>query len=203
MSIDRLVRAQNLGPEFELGTTVPDQITICVDGTTITRDPVTGCLSATPGGVALQVETTPIYEYRDVWAEEGAGLADNSAQWSYGNGATGFIGLPIDDGWEVQAMYFHADTGNAATDLTLELVDFTTPSTAAPVIASLDVSVAAGDGVVNNVYRYEEFDPRLPVPAGAVLGFRTQEDGGNAADGRVGARLCRLQADVVTGVRLL
>lgn len=152
-----------------------------------------------PTSATLIVTKMPLYEYRDIWAEEAGGLANNSAQWSFGNGATGFIGLPIDSGWEVVAMGFHSDTGNGATDLTIELVDYTTPSTAAVVISSIDVD-APGDGAVNNLYKYEELATPASVPSGAVLGFRTQEDGGNAGDARAYARLRRQVGEYVSDV---
>jgi hypothetical protein len=45
---NQFVIAPNLGPEFELGATVANKITMKVDGTTIVRDAVTGELSIEP-----------------------------------------------------------------------------------------------------------------------------------------------------------
>ena len=47
-----IVRGENLGPEFEQGTTVPDKVTIKVDGTSIVRDAATGELSS-PGAAPV------------------------------------------------------------------------------------------------------------------------------------------------------
>lgn len=46
MSTQPIVTVPNLGPEFELGTTVASQITIAVDGQTVVRDAGTGELSS-------------------------------------------------------------------------------------------------------------------------------------------------------------
>jgi hypothetical protein len=49
---NNFVIQENLGPEFELGTTVANKMTIRVDGTTILRDAVTGELSVAPGAIS-------------------------------------------------------------------------------------------------------------------------------------------------------
>lgn len=149
----------------------------------------------------LNITSMPLYEYRDIWAEEGSALSNNNSQWSFGNGAVGFIGLPIDDGWEVTDMYFHADTASATSDVTVHLVDMTTPSNAAPIISTVTV-VDAGDGVANNAYVYETFATPVAVPAGAVLGFRTGTEVGAFSDARVGARLRREIGTYVSDVTL-
>lgn len=133
---------------------------------------------------------TVVYEYRDIWAEEGGGLADNASQWSYGNGAGGFIGLPIDAGWEVEALYFHADISGATSDVTVHMVDMRTPSVAAPIITTIDV-VDSGQGVGNNAWQFTTLATPVAVPDGAVLGFRTGDEQGAYSDARMGARLRR------------
>lgn len=49
MALNDLVTGANLGPEFEVGTNVANQITIKTDGTSVIRDAVTGELSSPPG----------------------------------------------------------------------------------------------------------------------------------------------------------
>ena len=149
----------------------------------------------------LVVTKQPVYEYRDIWAEEGGALNNNSAQWSFGNGATGNIGLPIDAGWEVIGMYLHVDNNAAGTNVTVDLVDFSDPVNA-PTIAQV-IMINSGDGEANNGYIYRDYlggaNVPAPVPAGAVLGFITATDNG-ASDGRVGVRLRRQVGEFVSDV---
>ena len=43
--------------------------------------------------VGLNVVKEPLYETREMWAEENAAISTNQAEWAYGNGAVGFICL--------------------------------------------------------------------------------------------------------------
>ena len=45
MAVNDIVVGSELGPEFEIGTTVPNFITVRVDGVTVLRNPTTGELS--------------------------------------------------------------------------------------------------------------------------------------------------------------
>lgn len=156
-------------------------------------------------GPSITTTTTPVYEYRDIWAEEGSVLTNGSAEWSFGNGSTGFVGLPIDEGWELEAMYFHADTYGATVSVQIDLVDYgNVPSDdVANTIASISLASATdGGGTTNNAYKYQEFDPPVAIPPDTVIGFITRTLDGNASNGRVGVRLRRKVADVVTSVTL-
>lgn len=163
------------------------------------------------GSVQLSVSTTtqPVYEYRDIWAEEGSAVTAGSAEWSFGNGATGYMGLPIDAGWEVEAMYFSADTYAATASVSVDLMNYgNTPSNAAAnTIVSISLSSATdGGGGTNNGYKYEVLPTPVPVPVTGtttLIGFITRTVSGSVGDARVGARLRRKVADVVTGVSLL
>lgn len=156
----------------------------------------------------LNTTTAPLYEYRDIWAEESGATNANSAEWSFGNGATGFIGLPIDSGWEVEAMYFHADTYPATATIQVDLMNYgNTPSNAAAnTIASISLANAAdGGGGTNNAYKYQIFVAPVPIPvtgSSTVIGFITRGETGNISDARVGARLRRQVGTVVTSVSL-
>lgn len=144
-----------------------------------------------------------IYEYRDIWAEESGGTNANTAEWSFGNGATGFMGLPIDAGWEVEAVYFHADTYAANASIQVDLMNYgNTPSNAAAnTIASIALANSAdGGGATNNAYKYEPLGSPVVIPvtgASTVIGFITRGETGNISDARVGARLRRPVATVV------
>lgn len=156
----------------------------------------------------IATETVPVYEYRDIWAEESGGANTNSAEWSYGNGATGFMGLPIDDGWEIEAMYYHADTFPSQGRIQVDLMNYgNTPSNAAAnTITSISVNGATdGGGAVNNAYKYSKLAAAVPIPAAGgvtTIGFITRVVSGNISDHRVGARLRRKVADVVTSATI-
>lgn len=155
-------------------------------------------------GISATTTTVPVYEYRDIWAEESGTLTANSAEWSFGNGATGFIGLPIDEGWEVEALYFHADTYAATAAISIDLMNYgNVPSDAAAnTIATIELTSATdGGGDADNAYKYQKLLNPVAVPEG-VLGFTTRTLTGAATDGRVGARLRRKVADVVTSVTI-
>lgn len=159
--------------------------------------------------VDLSVTKVPMYEYRDIWAEESGATNAGSAEWSFGNGATGYMGLPIDAGWEVEAMYFQADTYAATATIQVDLMDYgNTPSNAAAnTITSISLSSAIdGGGATNNGYKYEVLTSPVPIPVNGtstVLGFITRTETGNISDARVGARLRRKVADVVTDVSII
>jgi len=149
----------------------------------------------------LNVETAPIYEHMTIWAEEGGALSNNNTQWSYGNGATGNIGIRIDDGWEITAISMHFDTGGSGGEnATISVRDFQGAG-AGLVLAQAQIT-AAGDGQDNNSHIYEELATPVAVPNGAVIGFRTEAETGGWADGRVSVRLRKQAGTVVTNVTL-
>lgn len=155
--------------------------------------------------VSVTTTTAPVYEYRDVWAEESSGLNANSAEWSFGNGAVGFMGLPIDAGWEVFAIYFHADTYPSTARVQVDLMNYgNVPSAAAAnTITSISLANAFdGGGGINNGYKYETLANPVTVPTG-VVGFITRGLTGNVSDARVGVRLRRKSFDAVTSVTIV
>lgn len=156
-----------------------------------------------PVSKSITYDTLPLYEYRDMWAEEAGGASDNSFQWSYGNGARGYIGLPVDEGWELIAMYFQADNGGAATEsMQVRLVDIgATPSTAAPDIYVLNIP-QAGQGIDNNSWIYENLSAPVAIPDNTFIGFRTGDEVGAWSDMRVGIRMRRKIGDYVSHVYL-
>lgn len=147
---------------------------------------------------SLATEVKELYEYRDIWAEESGGLTANSAEWSFGNGATGFMGLPIDSGWQVEAMYFQADTYPATATVTIDLMDYGSSapgSAAANTLASLTMSSSTdGGGATNNGYKYEVLATPVDIPVvgnSTVIGFITRGLTGAISDARIGVRLRR------------
>lgn len=149
------------------------------------------------------VSYAPLYEYQTIWAEESGALNANSAEWSFGNGATGFMGIPVDEDWEVVSMFFHADTYAATATVQVDLMNYgNMPSNAAAnTVASISLANATdGGGATNNAYKYVTLTAPIPVPANAVLGFITRNNVGNKSDCRVGVRLRRKVRDVVIDV---
>jgi len=158
--------------------------------------------------LSLAVTRLPLYEYRDIWAEESGATNAGTAEWSFGNGATGFMGLPIDVGWEVEAMYFHADTFAANGSISVDLMDYgNTPSNAgANTISSIVLANSTdGGGATNNAYKYEQYVTPIAIPitgTSTVVGFITRTESGNISDARVGARLRRRIGEYVSDVTL-
>ena len=196
MSLPNLLRRINFGNEFDFGNIVANRVKLKIgaglarqiDGTIVTLPP------------AITVTKSPTYEYMDIWAEEAGAIQLNQSEWSFGNGATGFIGLPVDEDWEVTAMSFHSDIWAAASSIEVHLVDFQgTPTATSPVISTISVT-NAGDGENNNAYLHEVLPVPVAVPDNAVLGFRTGNISGTISDGRVAARLRRQTGEHVTGV---
>lgn len=143
---------------------------------------------------------SPLYETRDIVAEENSGLNNNSGEWSFGNGAVGYIGVPVGEGWEVVEMGFHADTFPALGEVTVALHNHGTIASNAVGndIASITINASTNQGQVNNAFRLLEFPTPIPVPSNALLGFITRNLSGNISDCRVTARLRRKVGDYAT-----
>lgn len=155
----------------------------------------------------LVVTKLPLYETIVIWAEESGATNANSAEWSFGNGATGFMGLTWDnaDGWEAVAMSFHADTYAATATIQVDLMNYgNTPSNAAAnTLVSIAVANAAdGGGQTNNAKKWIDFAP-VPIPANAVLGFITRGETGNISDARVLVKLRKQIGEYVSDVTLV
>lgn len=153
----------------------------------------------------LIITREPLYEYRDIWAEENSALDANSAEWSFGNGSSGFMGIPFDNGWEIFAMYFMADVFAATAAVEVAIHNYRNAASAAIAndLASITISSATdGGGQVNNAAKFETLAVPVTVPANAVLGFITRTDTGTISDARVGARLRRQIGEYVSDVQL-
>jgi len=193
MPEDKVVR-QNLGPEFDIGNIQTDKVRIKLGAGLATLPD--GTIVATPQ--TLTVTKTPHYEYMTIWAEESGALSDNNAQWSFGNGATGNIGIRIDDGWEIVGASLNFDVGGSAAEaMDVDIMDF---QAGAAVLANVSIA-AAGDGQDNNPHEYTAITPTA-VPNGAVIGFRTGDEVGAWSDGRVMVRLRRQDGEYVSDVSI-
>ena len=161
---------------------------------------------AVGGEVTLDTILMPLYEERWVIAEENGVLNANSAEWSYGNGATGYMGEVVDEGWEVVAMYLMADTYAATASVQVDLMNYgNTPSNAAAnTISSISLTNSTdGGGATNNAYKYFQLPAPIPVPVTGtttVLGFLTRNVSGTISDVRVGAKIRKLKGYYISNI---
>ena len=102
-----------------------------------------------------------------IWAEENAGLANGQAEWSFGNGATGFIGVPMGIDCELFAISLNADApGTSVTiDIQRDGAVVATPSFSA-------------NNQVNTI-------SAVPFSLGQLLSFQTNTVTGTWTDVRV------------------
>lgn len=127
-------------------------------------------------------EWRKIYEKIVIWAEEGGPLSNNNLQWSYGNGATGLIGIPLPEEWEAYAFSFHADTSTAGASVTMALINVAT---------NVNITTFTATGATNNMIYTELLATPITIPAGTCLGFRTVTENGTVSDARVAVWLRR------------
>lgn len=102
-----------------------------------------------------------------VWAEESGGLSNGNPQWSFGNGATGFIGIPMAIDCELFAISINADT--PATSVSIDIKrDGTVVSTPNFTANNQVISITA-----------------IPYVQGELLNFETNTEVGAWSDVRV------------------
>ncbi len=102
-----------------------------------------------------------------IWAEENAALANGQTEWSFGNGSTGFIGIPLGIDCELFAISFNADSfGTSAS------IDINRDGTA----------VATPNFTSNNQVIAIT---AIPYTQGQLLSFETNTVSGTTTDARV------------------
>lgn len=119
-----------------------------------------------------------------IWAEENAGLGNNSREYSFGNGATGNIGIPIPLNASLFAISYQAENAGTNTEIAVD-INAVTVATTGP------QSSNSGINILPSV---------VAVSAGDTVGFRTVT-GGGASDVRVCAWL-RIPLTSLIGVEL-
>lgn len=155
----------------------------------------------------LKAASEPVYEHIIVWAEESGATTANSAEWSFGNGATGFMGLAGGwREWELVGLGFQADTFAALSTIQIDAMNYSslTPGSAvANTLASLSLANASdGGGGTNNAYKYEDLVLPVSLAGVNVLGFITRGETGNISDARVLAKLRRKLGDFINVANL-
>lgn len=136
-----------------------------------------------------ETETTrvEIYYTDVIWAEESSQLSapPNGLEWSFGDGATGPIGLPVWEDMEAVGMVAHYETGNGSA--TVELY-----------INGVD---SGGSVIMNNGLNpsVSTFAPK-PLSTGDLIGFHTTNVSGPPANSIRNARvgvILRRKAEIV------
>lgn len=157
----------------------------------------------------LDTVMMPIYRERYIVAEEASGLTTNSGEWSYGNGSVGFIGEVIDDGWEVCAMFFTADTYPANGTVQVDVMNFgdIASNAAANTISSITLSSSTdGGGQTNNAYKYLTLATPIPIAVNndaTIIGFVTRSFAGTISDARVGVKIRKKVGEFVSDITLV
>ncbi len=153
-------------------------------------------VSVLEGGGPPNGALTTIYEYRDIVAEEASGMTANEAEWSYGNGSVGYIGLPFDVGWEIYGLFINADTfiNGSSVDVDVMRYDSASSTTAHQLttlsVADQDDGNITGSGQ-NHFSKFVDLrDAPVAIPDMSLVGFFTRALSGSISDVRVGA-LCR------------
>ena len=113
--------------------------------------------------------TVDEFAFFPIWAEENAGLGNNQREWSFGNGATGDIGIVLPVDAQLYAVSYNAD--NAGTNTEIAVVQNTS-------------SQVATTGPQSGEDGFNILGTPVQFSAGDRLGFQTILAGG-ASDVRV------------------
>ena len=106
-----------------------------------------------------------------IWAEENGNLNLFQSEFSFGNGATGAIGIPSHSAGTLVGAMIHANGGTGTTTITVR-------------INNVDTAVVVGlNGAGSNV----TLGGSVSVSAGDVIGFFTSALTGTLTDVRVAA----------------
>lgn len=135
-----------------------------------------------------QISTSRIaYEKVVIWAEEAGNVNSNSMQWSFANGDTGFIGIPLPEAWEAYAVSFHADnTSNGSNTMLMAVVNISGNG------AFTEFFRFTASGANDNMSYTEMLAAPVAIPAGTTLGFRSITEVGNINGARVAVWLRRI-----------
>ena len=129
------------------------------------------------GNISINTDTLHFV----LWAEEGGLLANNNTQWSYGNGATGLIGVTMVGDWELYALTFQGENINANGSAIIRLWDI---EANVPITPAL-ITTTPGQKIFRVGY-----SPTIVIPE-TTLGFKTISRTATVGDIRVAAWLKR------------
>lgn len=138
-------------------------------------DPTGTTLSSTKTGPAIRELANSItsndFAFFAIWAEENAALGDNQREWSFGNGATGDIGIVLPVDAQLFAVSYNADVAGTNTEVAVVQNTSTQIGT---------TGLQSGEDGFNTLLT------PAAVSAGDRIGFQTLTAGG-ASDVRVTA----------------
>jgi len=136
-------------------------------------------------GDVVQIDRNSLpYEKIVIWAEEAATLANNSLEWSFGNSATGRIGIPLPEDWEAYAVSVNSQTNGAGDSVEIAVINAVTNT-------NIFTFTATATAVDDNMAYTEILATPVAIPAGTCLGFRTVTVTGSFNDNRVAVFLRR------------
>lgn len=138
-------------------------------------DPTGTTLTSTLTGPAIRELANSLtsndFALFSIWAEENAGIANGQREWSFGNGATGDIGIVLPVDAQLFAVSYNADTAGTNSEIAVVQNSSTQVATTGP------QSTEDGFNLIN---------PNISFSAGDRVGFQTVI-GGGATDVRVAA----------------
>ena len=178
----------NTNNRLGIGTATPDESlhianNMRLDGSLEDKDGEAGATGQILTSTATGTDwTNAPYEKIVIWAEENAPLASNQLEWSFGNGSTGRIGIPLPEDWEAYAVSFNADTNGAADAVLMAVTDSNT---------NTNLFTFTATGNANNMVYTQMLATPVAIPAGTSIGFRTVTETGDVRDARVAVFLRR------------
>ncbi len=144
-----------------------DQIQIPAYGTATTFDDnnPSKILGVTDDGSIVQSNVP--YEKIVIWAEEGAEIGNGAGnEWSFGNSATGTIGIPLPEDWEAYAVSLNSDINPANASAEIAITNSATGT-------DLFTFTATAGGNTDNMVYTEILGTPTAIAAGTSLGVRT------------------------------
>ena len=141
-------------------------------------DPTGTSLVSTKTGPAIReiaqlLATGSGFIVETVWSEENAGLGANQREWSFGNGATGNIGVRAVYDGEVQSLFLDAESEGTSVIIQVTIDNVVQGSVTFTSSGTIDLPVP------------------VPFTKGQQIGFRTGAISGSWTDARAGAGLAR------------
>lgn len=130
----------------------------------LTEDTVDGALNELAG-----VISDTGYAIFAIWAEESAGIANDQREWSFGNGATGDIGITLPVDAQLYAVSYNADAAGTNTEIA--------------VVQNTSTQIGT-TGTQSGQDGFNLLSSPVSVSAGDRIGFQTIT-GGGAVDVRV------------------
>ena len=181
------VAGNGLGNALVLKETSQLQLPSYGTPTTFNNNAPVKILGVTNDGSVVQATPSVagiVYEKIVIWAEEAAALSDNSLEWSFGNSATGQIGIPLPEAWEAYAVSFNSDINGANDSVEIAITNSVNNT-------NLFTFTATANGNADNMVYTEILTMPVAIPAGTSIGFRTVSKTGVINDARVAVFLRR------------